>query len=567
MGYALAEIDLMIQDEKFGTTGEKLVEQKKLKLDDDEYDRFLDGPTCRRIAIVDFDPATGAPLGAPATFAPYTVSTPTRGRFKTVGMKRDSPEFLAVNAFGTVFETVRMFEESGGLGRRVSWAFEGEQLLVVPRAGEWANAFYERSTRSLQFFWFESGEGRVYTALSRDIVAHECGHALLDAVIPSLHDASTAEALAIHEAVADLVAVLMALRSKGLRQKVLEQNHNSISDATAFSSIAEQFGIARPRPDDPHPHALRDLLNDNTMTSVSGTNPHQLSTVLSAIFYETLVDIFERGKSLWSPDAPGQPAMNVDHAANRSLGIAADIFRRLLLRGIDYMPPGELTFGDVGRATLAADNATDPDGENEGKTEVRQRLAQRFVDRGVVSAVTDLALIAPQELNIAPAYLPDIRDSDWAAYAYVEKHRAAFGIAEGVSFKVLPRVDATKKVGSGDKTQRELILKVSWDSVEVNGSPAVPAAKRRVRTSATLAVRWDDGRVLALVGSDVMRAEQREGRDRFLTSLLSGSRVAVVEDGDAAQQPPPSSRIEVRILGDVARITGTERLLHIEEMD
>ncbi|MDT5192102.1 MAG: hypothetical protein QOI28_4353, partial [Mycobacterium sp.] len=147
MGYALAEIDLMIQDEKFGTTGEKLVEQKKLKLDDDEYDRFLDGPTCRRIAIVDFEPATGAPLGAPATFTPFTASTPTRGRFKTEGMKRDSPEFLAVNAFGTVFETVQMFEESGALGRPVTWAFEGEQLLVVPRAGEWANAFYDRSTR------------------------------------------------------------------------------------------------------------------------------------------------------------------------------------------------------------------------------------------------------------------------------------------------------------------------------------------------------------------------------------------------------------------------------------
>jgi hypothetical protein len=88
-----------------------------------------------------------------------------------------------------------------------------------------------------------------------------------------------------------------------------------------------------------------------------------------------------------------------------------------------------------------------------------------------------------------------------------------------------------------------------------------------VRTGATLAVRWDDGRVLALVGSDVMRAEQREGRDRFLTALLSGSRVAVVQDSDAGPQPPPASRVEVRIMGDVARITGTERLLHIEEMD
>ena len=59
---------------------------------------------------------------------------------------------------------------------------------------------------------------RIYTALSRDIIAHECGHALLDAVVPSLYDSTTAESVAIHEGIADLVAVLMALRSQRLRQ-------------------------------------------------------------------------------------------------------------------------------------------------------------------------------------------------------------------------------------------------------------------------------------------------------------------------------------------------------------
>ena len=99
---------------------------------------------------------TGAPLPAPAKFIPGRVQ-PTHGRYDTDTDHRDSPEFLAVNAFGTVFETIRMFEEPGALGRRVKWAFDGEQLLVVPRAGEWANAFYDRATRSLQFFWFNAG--------------------------------------------------------------------------------------------------------------------------------------------------------------------------------------------------------------------------------------------------------------------------------------------------------------------------------------------------------------------------------------------------------------------------
>jgi hypothetical protein len=570
MGNALAEMQLMIQDEKFGTTGTKLVETKRLPLDDDAVDRFLDGPTCRRIAIVDFDPATGAPLPAPATFTPFKPSTPTRGRFDTADVARDSPQFLAVNAFGTVFETVRMFEEPGALGRQVTWSFGGEQLLVVPRAGEWANAFYERATRSLQFFWFNTPEGRIYTALSRDIVAHECGHALLDAVVPSLYDASTAESLAIHEGIADLVAVLMALRSDNLRQEVLAQNDNSIANATVFSSIAEQFGMARPRPDEPHPHALRDLRNTNTMSSVDRTKPHELSTVLSAIFYESLIDAFERGKAkAATPGEPGQPGLNIDNAANRSLASAATIFRRLLLRGIDYLPPGELTFADVARATLAADVAADPETVTPTRPEMRQLIIDRFVEREVVDSEAELAPETPDVLSVTVQSLADLRDSDWAAYAYVERNRATFGIPEGASFRLLPRVDATKQIGikGSDghyRTQRELILKVSWDAVETNTVSALHAPKRRVRTGATTAIRWDDGKVLALVRSDVMKPSQREARDKFLTALLADGRVSV-EDADRGNtQPKTGSGVEIRILGDVAKVSGTQRLLHIE---
>src|SRR3712207_2034252 len=147
MSRALAEIELMIQDGTYGATGADVVEVRKLEMPPGVEDRFLDGPACRRIGIVDFDPATGAPLPAPARFTPFRPEVPLRGRYQTKGLERTSPAFIAVNAFGTVFDTIRMFEEPGGLGRPVVWPFEGEQLLVVPRAGKWANAVYERDTR------------------------------------------------------------------------------------------------------------------------------------------------------------------------------------------------------------------------------------------------------------------------------------------------------------------------------------------------------------------------------------------------------------------------------------
>ena len=114
---------------------------------------------------------------------------------------------------------------------------------------------------------------------------------------------------------------------------MLDKNNNDIANATVFSSIADRFGAARPRPDDPHPHALRDLRNDHTMQTVdTGSPPHELSTVLSAVFYDTLIDMFQHGVT---PPSPQQPELNVANAASRALGSAAIIFRRLLLRGID----------------------------------------------------------------------------------------------------------------------------------------------------------------------------------------------------------------------------------------
>jgi hypothetical protein len=567
---AVAEVTMMIQDESRAASGEPLVEKKRLKLDDDDYDRFLGGPASRRIAVVDFDPDTGAPLGPPAAFVVTDRDNPAHGRIDASVEQRESAAFLAMNAYATVFETVRMFEEPGALGRQVIWAFKGEQLLVVPRAGEWANACYDRDSRSLQFYFFQAGQEWVYTALSRDIVAHECGHALLDAVVPSLHDASTPESLAIHEAVADLVAVLMALRSSILRTQVLAKTGNSISDATEFSSIAERFGMSQPRPDQPHPQALRMLLNDNTMNSVDRTDPHELSTVLSGLFYASLVDMFENGKTDRMTERPGEPAASADAAANASLGSAAIIFRRLLLRGIDYLPPGELTFADVGRATIAADIAADP--RSEHKAAIRELFAQRFVKRGVVDSVDELAATAPAALSITPDQLADIRDSDWAAYTFVDKHRPEFGIPADQSFKVLPRVDATKQIGTKRADgkydiQRELLLKIAWDIVEDNGAAGLPAPKRRVQTGATLAIRWSDGSVLALIRSNVTTsAAQRAARDEFLTQLLASDAPVAIVDTDTSSPPRAPSGIQIRIFGDVAKITGTQRLLHIDDI-
>ncbi len=562
MDDVIAEVDLLIQDGSvsladMGVSGGATdKETKELRLPGDVKDRFLDGPACRRIAVVDFDPETGQPSPPPATLTP-SVSNPRRGRYLGDGNPTSSAS-LAINAFGTVFQTVRMFEGPDALGRQVEWAFGSEQLLVVPRAGDWANAFYERATRSLQFFSFVGTSGHlVHTALSRDIVAHECGHALLDAVAPSLYDSSTPQSVAIHEAVADLVAVLMALDSKRLREAVLARSQNSLTGENAFNAIAEEFGMSRPSDD--RRRALRDLKNDDTLQSLSGVRPHVLSTLLSAIFYDTLSFIFaSRFEHEQLPDENGVAASPAA-AANKALGTAHIIFRRLLLRGIDYLPPGELSFADVGRATLAADRAARADADaSAGLLEQRANFAAQFVKRLVVADPRDLDGDRPQALAVPPDQVARLHDSDWAAYQYVTRHGATLGIPDGVSFTVLPRIDSTKVVGPRRDgvapVQRELILKVAWNQAE---EAAGPSGRLRVLpTGATVALHWDSGECLAMVTSDVGSADHRRDRDRLLDQLAA----------EGVLDPDDDAGVDVHSPDDAA-LRGSHRLLHLAGWD
>jgi hypothetical protein len=254
-------------------------------------DFFLDGPVTRRVAILDFDPKTGR-LVPGARFVPPTGEK-GHGHYELPkGLDVNNPAFMQVGTFGGVYKTIDMFEEADTLGRRVQWAFPGSQLLVLPRAGEWANAFYERSSRSVQLFFFipPGASQPVYTCQSQDIIAHETAHAIIDGVAPDLYNATSPEALAIHESMADLATLMMAFRSRELAARVLAQTGGSIDRPSAFTAIAEQFGNALRE----NRHALRDLSNNRTMSDpgLDRSSPHALSEVLSGALYAVMAQIY-----------------------------------------------------------------------------------------------------------------------------------------------------------------------------------------------------------------------------------------------------------------------------------
>jgi hypothetical protein len=168
---------------------------------------------------------------------------------------------------------------------------------------------------------------------------------------------------------------------------------------------------------------------------------------------------------------------------------------------------------------------------------------------------SDLDGDRPAELDLPPAQLPGLRDSDYAAYDYVQRHRETIGIPEHTPFTVLPRVDATKRIGRVGEVQRELILKIAWNHVEPTAAVR-GATARLVPTGATVSFHWETGRCLALVASDVTRPQHRTARDELLVRLAADGLLNAADDH--------SSGVGLDVTGGVVSLSRSHRLLHLE---
>ncbi len=518
---------------------------------------FFDGPVGARVAVLDFCPESGALGPGVASIPP--PKEPQHFRYSaTTAPGRDAlqaPAFISESVFGTVHETIRMFEEPDILGRRVTWAFPGPQLLVIPRAGEWENAFYERDSRSLQFFYFPhrvTGQ-RVYTALSEDIVAHETTHAILDGIDPDLYNALSTESLAIHEAVADLGALAISLRSRVLQRRFLDTTGGDPSKWVAFAGLAAQFAEGTGRTT----HFLRDLSNDLRMSDVDATEPHELSQVLSGALHALWRELF---RGLKQRLRRKQPSLDERSAAGKVVWLAREIYERMAFRALDCLPPGEATFADYARAILAADQSGVP--EVDGP---RAFLRKEFVRRGI--AASEAALRVHTDLDVPAVRRTDIEalvTSDYAAYAFANKNRRLLGIPKGIPFKVMPRLQ-TEKLYYGRAERkgrvRETLFKVSWTEEErqdVRGLPPV----RQVVVGTTLSIDRDTKRVRfrLTTGRDGARRARREA---YLRKLARQRALALGTDAYDARGLPRRDVIRAEVVEGTLRLRNTAHMLHV----
>jgi hypothetical protein len=195
-------------------------------------------------------PSLGSqPLGLAIT-NPATAPAPKLYNVGTAGFR-----------YWTAAEALRRAADFwSGVLPGVSWQ-PGATLPVDLDHGVDLNAFYDRV--GLRFFHDTAGGQTVYSGESPDVVAHELGHAVLDAIKPALWDAMSLEIGSFHESFGDMSALLTALQLPEVRAEVLADTGGQISRSSRWSRLAEQLGwaIRLAAPDAVETDCLRNAAN------------------------------------------------------------------------------------------------------------------------------------------------------------------------------------------------------------------------------------------------------------------------------------------------------------------
>lgn len=228
---------------------------------------------------------------------------------------KESEEFTSANAFATVARTVETFEKhlQEMTGKTLDWAFKESQLGIAPHAGKkietpFPNAFYTRfelergqgDQGNLFFFNFPNKDGMpASSANSGEVVAHEAGHAILDALKPNYFTSHAFEAGAFHESFGDMVALLMNLGDESVRARAISQTGGDLSKPSVLSNLGEELDGALSG--GPGRQALNsfvyvnpDSLEHHTSPDKLARDSHSFGRLFTGAFYEVLDRINDR---------------------------------------------------------------------------------------------------------------------------------------------------------------------------------------------------------------------------------------------------------------------------------
>lgn len=258
----------------------------------------------------------------------------------------------------------------------------GNPLRVLLDQGDDLNAYYDR--RGLSFFHGWAGGKVVYSGSSPDVLCHELGHAVLDAIRPQLWDAPFAEVAALHECFGDMSAILSALQLPSMRATLMAETNGRISHSSSISRLAEQLGwaIRQSAPDAVDPDCLRNAANslvyqvpetlpDNAPASMLSSEPHSFSRVFTGAFLEALDNMLHVKTS--SPTSQDVLQVSLDMA-------------QMLISATAHAPITPRYYSQVAAHLLEADAV-------HFKGAYAQAIRSAFVRRGILSLASVSSIV------------------------------------------------------------------------------------------------------------------------------------------------------------------------------
>ena len=339
------------------------------------WEELKPGPVGEYVAVVDED-AQGKQL-----FPPVDLDVLEILAADGLAPSDSNPHFRQQMVYAVAMRTIKNFERA--LGRVVHWAPKGrayrDQLALYPHFEEIANAYYNRDT-GIHFGYFESNtEGElpgtvVYTCLSRDVIAHQLAHALLDGLnIEFIGENDDVPAL--HEGFSDLVALLQHF-SIDVLSTPMRAVRGSLEEPSQLGALAPQLGRALGTRD-----GIRNALGSTDAEGkwhprrpdptryATETEPHARGDILVGAVFEAFKKIYEsRVADLRRIATRGTGVLPQGYLhpdlANRFTYEGVKSARHVLdmcIRALDYLPPVEATFGDFLSAILTADADLAPD--------------------------------------------------------------------------------------------------------------------------------------------------------------------------------------------------------------
>lgn len=358
------------------------------------WERLLPGPQGSRIEVVDWMPSGPAPM--------VDLDDPHLLAQDGLAPDQSDPRFRQQMVYAVLASLLETLDQARG--RRLVWRNvwrrrddppnrvpEVRPLTIIANQPGMANAHFTPGM-GLTFGSYEATADlaagvfpgqTVYGCLSHDIVNHEAGHAFLYELRPLSMEPIGPDALAFHEALGDILAILQHFRLPGLLEAAITHSGVAIWEPGPFVELAGEFGRGAGRhgpQEEGSIDAVRNALDPVAQPALlddSLTDPHQRGAVLVAAVFDAFfasyahrigpllraagmpVPAATRAASPVPADEP-LPSELVRLVCDEARAAAARV-TTMVVRAIDYLPPAAIRFGDFLDAVVTSDTDLSPE--------------------------------------------------------------------------------------------------------------------------------------------------------------------------------------------------------------